>query len=121
MAAGFFNAVADPAKARGAAAGTDPADRVHPVVVDVMAEVGIDLREAKPQRLTAALAAGATLLVTMGCGESCPYIPDLRIEDWALADPKGQDADSVRRIRDDIRERVLALVAAQGWTRYNVC
>lgn len=117
MAAGFFNAVADPAHAQAVSAGTEPGDHVHPVVVDVMREIGIDLSGNKPQRLTHNLAQGASLLITMGCGESCPYIPGLRRDDWPLADPKGQPIEEVRRIRDEIRDRVAQLVDAHGWRR----
>lgn len=115
MAAAFLNAGANPAKARAVSAGTRPDDRVNPVVVDAMAELGIDLSSARPQRLTEDLAAGAALLVTMGCGEECPYVPGLRRADWALADPKGQPLARVREIRDDVRGRVAALVEAEGW------
>ena len=115
MSAAFFNEAADPAKARAISAGTHPADRVHPEVLDVMREVGIDLADAKPQRLTAELAQGAFLLVTMGCGDECPYVPGLRREDWPLQDPKGQAGDRVREIRDEIRGRVKSLVEAEGW------
>jgi arsenate reductase len=116
MAAAFFNLLADPARARAVSAGTDPADRVHPVVVDVMNEAGIDLRASSPQRLTGALAGGARLMVTMGCGEACPYVPGLEVDDWPLDDPKGRPVEDVRRIRDEIRERVAALLAAREWT-----
>jgi arsenate reductase len=117
MAAAFFNALADPAKASALSAGTEPADRVHPVVVDAMQEVGIDLRGATPQRLTAELAAGASHLITMGCGENCPYVPGLKVLDWPLPDPKGQSIDKVRTVRDDIRGRVAVFLQSQGWTR----
>ena len=117
MAAAFFNAAADRSRAEAVSAGTEPGDHVHPVVVDVMREVGIDLGGKKPQRLTHDLAQGASLLVTMGCGESCPYIPGLRRDDWPLTDPKGQPIGEVRRIRDEIRERVAQLVESRGWRR----
>ena len=91
-------------------AGTEPADRVHPVVMDVMNEVGIDLSTAVPQKLTAELAKDADLLITMGCGDKCPYVPGLRVEDWPLEDPKGQPIERVREIRDEIRQRVGRLV-----------
>jgi arsenate reductase len=115
MAAAFFNQLADPARARASAAGTTPADRVHPEVVDVMREVGLDLSRAEPQLLTTELAAGAGHLVTMGCGEECPYFPGMKVQDWALDDPKDQPLERVREIRDEIRRRVTQLVDAQGW------
>jgi len=117
MAAAFFNALADPDRARAVSAGTEPAARVHPEVVDVMREVGVELTRATPQRLTDALARDARLLVTMGCGESCPLVPGVERADWDLADPKGQPLERVRQIRDDIRDRVAALVRARGWQR----
>ena len=117
MAAAFFNRLADPAKAAAISAGTEPAQWVHPEVLAVMGEDGIDLVGQKPQRLTAELAAGARYLVTMGCGEACPFIPGATLEDWQLEDPKGQPASRVREIRDDIRNRVEALVRRNGWGR----
>lgn len=117
MAAAFFDDLADPTKARAISAGTQPAERVHPVVVDVMAEVGIDVSTARPQLLTADLAEGASILFTMGCGDECPYVPGLRIEDWPLPDPRGQDLAAVRVIRDDIRARVEEHLARESWSR----
>lgn len=117
MAAAFFNCLAPPDRARAVSAGTEPAERVHPEVVDSMREVGYDLSAARPALLTPEMAASASLLVTMGCGEACPYVPGLRREDWALDDPKGRDRAGVRRIRDDIRARVERLVAANDWAR----
>src|SRR4051812_37111490 len=90
MAAAFLTQLADPAKAVGLSAGTQPSDRVHPVVVTVMRELGIDLADAQPRLLTTDLARQATLLVTMGCGEACPFVPGLRVLDWALPDPRDQ-------------------------------
>ena len=90
MSAAFFNQLADPELARGISAGTQPAEHVLRVVVDAMHEVGIDLSKAKPQKLTAKLAQNAEMLVTMGCGDECPYIPGLRRDDWPLPDPKGK-------------------------------
>jgi arsenate reductase (thioredoxin) len=116
MAAGFFNALADPRRARAISAGTQPAASVHPQVLDAMQEVGIDLSGAMPQLLTEKLAAGAERLVTMGCDEACPHVPDLRIEEWPLTDPKGQSIEQVRKIRDEIRSRVDSLLAAEGWS-----
>jgi protein-tyrosine-phosphatase len=114
MSAAFFNQFADPGKAHAISAGTTPGDCVHPEVVDVMRETGIDLASAKPQKLTAELAASAEMLVTMGCGEECPYVPGLRRLDWPLQDPKGRPLEEVRGVRDEIRSRVLALIAAEG-------
>ena len=115
MAAAFFNALADPAKARAESAGTQPAARVNPVVVEAIAEVGLDVSAAVPQKLTDTLARQASLLITMGCGDECPYVPGLERDDWPLADPKGQPLPEVRTIRDDVRNRVADLVEARGW------
>ena len=117
MAAAFFDAAADPARARSVSAGTTPGERVHPEVAVVMGEAGFDLSAARPQLLTAELAAGARLLVTMGCGEDCPYVPGLEVEDWPLPDPQGQPLERVREIRDEVRRRVEELVARRGWSR----
>ena len=115
MAAAWFNRLADPAKARATSAGTQPADHVHPVVVEAMKEKAIDLSRAEPQKLTTELAQGAAFLVTMGCGESCPCIPGVPILDWPLPDPKGQGIESVRRIRDDVESRVRSFVTENHW------
>jgi arsenate reductase len=118
MAAAWFNEIADPAKATALAAGTQPAERVHPVVVDSMKEVGVDLSDAKPRLLTEELVAKASFLITMGCGESCPVAPPgVHRRDWELKDPKGQPTDTVRAIRDDIRCRVVALIDQNDWPR----
>ncbi|HEX3940217.1 MAG TPA: arsenate reductase ArsC [Acidobacteriaceae bacterium] len=110
MAAAFFNQLADPTKAEGISAGTEPGLRVHPEVLSVMQEVGIDLSGAKPQKLTKELASDAALLITMGCGDKCPYVPGLRRDDWPLRDPKGLPAEEVRVIRDDVKARVQNLI-----------
>jgi arsenate reductase (thioredoxin) len=117
MAAAFFNQASDPARAKALSAGTTPAQRVHPEVAQVMRESGIDLTTAKPQLLTTEVAAGARLLVTMGCGEDCPYLPGVEVQDWPLEDPKGQPVARVREIRDDIQRRVAALIESRGWAR----
>lgn len=91
-------------------AGTTPGDRVHPEVVEVMREAGIDLSGRTPQLLTRELAQQADVVITMGCGDQCPYIPGKRYLDWDLPDPKGRPIDEVRTIRDDIARRVDALV-----------
>ena len=113
MSAAFFNKLADPILARAISAATHPADHVHPVVVDAMREVGIDLSDAKPQKLTAGLAQNAEMLVTMGCGDECPYVPGLRRDDWPLPDPKGQEIETVRQTRDEIKRRILLLLAQE--------
>ena len=112
MAEFLFNALADPAKAVARSAGTEPASAVAPNVVAVLKELGLDASRAVPRRLTAE---AVDLLVTMGCGEACPVVPGLRREDWPLADPKGQPPERVREIRDEIRARVVALLAREGW------
>jgi len=117
MAAALFNRCADPGQARAFSAGTQPAEHVHPEVVAVMREVGVDLSTVQPTRLTDELAGGAQLLVTMGCGESCPLVPGVRREDWNLPDPKAQPIEPVRALRDEIRRRVERLIAAEGWQR----
>ena len=113
MAAAFFNAMADPTQARAISAGTNPGMRVHPEVVDAMKEVGLDLSAAQPKKLTPELATGATMLITMGCGDECPYIPGARRDDWPLEDPKGKPLERVREIRDDIGRRVAQLIKSQ--------
>ena len=92
-------------------AGTTPGDRVHPEVVEVMGELGIDLSSRKPNALTTEDAEWADVVVTMGCGDKCPYVPGRRYVDWDLTDPKGQPVGAVRATRDEIAERVEALVA----------
>ena len=114
MAAAFFNAMADGERASAVAAGTEPAERVHPEVVETMLEAGIDVSGSRPQRLTEELVSAAEMLITMGCGEQCPVVPGGRREDWPLEDPKGKDVETVRRIREDVRRRVVELVRAEG-------
>jgi len=115
MAAAFFNQLADPAKARAVSAGTNPGPAVHPEVVAAMREVEIDLSGAATTKLTTSLAETASMLVTMGCGDECPYVPGVVRDDWPLDDPKGRPIDAVRVIRDDIRQRVEALISREGW------
>lgn len=95
---------------RGLSAGTTPAAHVHPEVIQVMDELGIDLRARVPQLLTRQLAEQADIVITMGCGDQCPVIPDKRYVDWDLSDPGGQTLDKVREIRDEIGRRVGELV-----------
>lgn len=113
MCAAFFNKYADSTKAKAISAGTQPAEIVHPEVLEAMREAGIDLSSAKPQKLTTELVADASLLITMGCGDECPFVPGLRRDDWPISDPKGKDHDEVRRIRDEIEKRVLQLIASE--------
>jgi arsenate reductase len=115
MAAAFFNREADPARARAISAGTQPGGRVHPEVVAVMRECGIDLENVKPQKLTESLAAEAQWLITMGCGDECPVVPGLYRDDWPLEDAKGKPSERVREIRDDIEHRVHQLLTEQRW------
>lgn len=115
MSAAFFNKYVDPKKAKAISAGTHPADRIHPEVIEAMREVGIDLGAGQPQKLTPELAQGANLLITMGCGDECPFVPGLRRDDWPLPDPKGKGIEQVRQIRDEIEERVKKLIKAEGF------
>jgi arsenate reductase len=114
MAAAFFNQMAEPKMAEAISAGTEPGARIHPEVLTVMREVGIDLSQANPQKLTEELACGAQLLITMGCGDKCPLVPGLRRDDWPLQDPKGLPLEEVRVIRNEIRDRVRALLAKES-------
>ncbi len=113
MAAALFNVYADQGQCRGISAGTQPTANVHPEVVETMREIGIDLGSSKPQKLTPELARTASVLVTMGCGDACPFVPGLKTVDWALPDPKGQSLEAVRAIRDDVHERVKALIRSE--------
>ena len=117
MAAAIFNALADPGRVAGVSAGTEPADRVHPVVVEAMREIGIDLGRAAPRKLTDDLARGASMLVTMGCGEACPYVPGLTMVDWQIPDPRDRPLEDVRVIREAIQACVVRLLHAHGWER----
>lgn len=117
MAAALFTLEADPAKARAISAGTDPGPHVHPEVLDAMRELGVDLAAVRPQKLTDHLAHQAQVLITMGCGDACPVVPGAVRDDWPLEDPKGKPVNRVREIRDEIRERVRALVHQSGWGR----
>jgi arsenate reductase len=115
MAAALFNAAADQSLAKAISAGTQPGDRVHPEVVEVMREVGLDLTTARPQKLTDELARTGSLLITMGCGDACPYVPGLLKQDWPLEDPKGLPPSRVREIRDEIQSRVHRLLRSEKW------
>jgi arsenate reductase len=117
MAAAWFNALSDPAKARAISAGTEPGSRVHPEVLDAMREVGVELADEYPKYLSEDLARSAQILITMGCSEECPVVPGVRRLDWPFEDPKGKPLERVREIRDGVKRRVVELLAAEGWSR----
>jgi arsenate reductase len=111
MAAGFLlDLAAD--RIDVLSAGSAPGASVNPVAVEAMAEVGIDIASATPKILTTDAVEASDVVVTMGCGDECPYYPGKRYEDWVLDDPAGQGIDVVRRVRDDIRQRVEDLIAS---------
>jgi arsenate reductase (thioredoxin) len=110
MSAALFERAAGD-RHRALSAGTTPAERVHPEVVEVMRELDIDLSDRVPRELTRDLAEQADVVVTMGCGDECPYIPGRRYIDWDLPDPKGRPIDEVRATRDDIARRIAELVS----------
>jgi arsenate reductase (thioredoxin) len=111
MAAGFLRRLAGD-RVEVLSAGSEPAERINPVAVAAMSEKGIDLAAERPKLLTDAAVRGADVVITMGCGDACPFYPGKRYEDWDLEDPAGKDLEAVRRIRDEIERRVSALVAA---------
>ncbi len=111
MSQALFERAAD-GRHRALSAGTTPGERVHPEVVEVMRELDVDLSDRKPRALTRELAEQADVVVTMGCGDACPYIPGRRYIDWDLPDPKGRPVEEVRATRDDIARRVEQLVNA---------
>ena len=110
MSQALFNAAAAGRHA-GRSAGSTPAGRIHPQVLEVMDELGLDLRDETPKQLTRDMAQWADVVVTMGCGDACPFIPGTTYVDWDLPDPKDQPIAAVRAVRDDIRRRVDALLA----------
>ena len=116
MAAAWLRRLANPGKARAVSAGTQPGAKVHPEVLEAMREVGVDLSAAVPQKLTDDLAREANMLITMGCGEACPFVPGLRREDWPLEDPKGKPVERVREIRDEVRSRIEDLIQREQLT-----
>ncbi len=109
MAAGYLQALAGD-RIDVLSAGSEPKDQINPVAVDAMAEEGIDIANNVPKLLTVDAVKESDVVITMGCGDACPIFPGKRYEDWQLDDPAGQDADTVRRIRDEIRARVEALI-----------
>ncbi|SEB53652.1 Protein-tyrosine-phosphatase [Paramicrobacterium humi] len=115
MAAGFLKALAgDAVEVRSA--GSMPADQINPVAVEAMSEVGIDITAEQPKILTTEAVQDSDVVITMGCGDACPFFPGKRYEDWKLDDPAGQGIEAVRPIRDDIRSRVLTLIDELGIT-----
>ena len=111
MALGWFQHLAG-ARAVAWSGGSEPADQVNPSAIQAMAEVGIDITHEHPKRWTDEIVEAADVVVTMGCGDTCPFFPGKRYEDWLLDDPAGQSIEAVRPIRDEIRERVAALLAS---------
>ena len=116
MAAAFFNLLADPSRDTAFSAGVEPAENLHPAVVAAMKEVGVDLSAARPRLLTAEMMRGASLVVTMGCGDACPYVWAC-VEDWPIGDPDGQPLERVRQMRDDLGLMVAHLVSIRRWVR----
>lgn len=115
MAAALFNKYADSSKVKAISAGTQPVDQVQLRVKMVMSEVDIDLSGIKPIKLTPELATGASYLITMGCKENCPYVPNATMMDWPFEDPNGKELDQVRVIRDMIKAKVLNFLAEKLW------
>ena len=109
MSAALFERAAE-GRHEASSAGTTPGEHVHPEVVEVMREIGIDLADRVPRKLTTELAEQADVVITMGCGDECPYIPGKRYIDWDLEDPKGRPVDEVRATRDEIARRVSELL-----------
>ena len=117
LAEAWFNRLADPARVRAISAGTQPADSVHPEVVRVLEQEGMADTLAAPRLLTPDLIREASLVVTMGCGESCPVIVGQERDDWPVPDPKGRPLAEVEAISRSVRERVEDLLARRGWAR----
>ena len=115
MAAALFNTLANPTRARAISAGTRPGAAVHPEVIAVMREVGIDLSSARPRYLATELTRDAHIVITMGCGDDCPLIPGVERDEWPVDDPEGRPPEAVRRIRDEIRRKVVELVKERKW------
>ena len=113
MALGWFNHLAD-GRAEAWSGGSEPADQVNPSAIAAMREVGIDIAGEQPKRWTDDIVRAADVVITMGCGDACPFFPGKRYEDWALDDPAGQGVEAVRPIRDDIEARVRALLESLG-------
>lgn len=110
MAAGFMTALSG-GRVEVRSAGSTPADEVNPVAVQAMAEVGIDITAERPKILTGEAVQASDVVITMGCGDTCPFFPGVRYEDWELEDPAGKGIETVRRVRDEIRGRIETLLA----------
>jgi len=115
MAAGYLQHLAGD-QVEVLSAGSEPADAINPTAVEAMAEVGIDIAGAQPKVLTTESVQDSDVVITMGCGDACPFFPGKRYEDWKLDDPAGQGIEAVRVIRDDIRGRIEDLIASLGIT-----
>ena len=115
MAAAIFNRLANPKRAFAISAGTRPANAIHPEVVSALREIDIDVSQARPQYLSSDLCKDAHIVITMGCGDECPLVPGVERDDWPIDDPKGQPLEVVRRIRDEIQARVIALIKERNW------
>ncbi|MGA8988082.1 arsenate reductase ArsC [Aeromicrobium sp.] len=111
MAAGLLHALGG-GRVEVRSAGSAPGDQINPVAVEAMKEIGIDITAEQPKKLTEAAVVASDVVITMGCGDECPYFPGKRYEDWVLDDPAGQGLDAVRPIRDQIKSRVEALIAS---------
>ena len=111
MAAGLLNQLGA-GRVQVRSAGSEPADRLNPAVVEAMREIGVDVSHEFPKPLTGQMVKAADVVITMGCGDLCPIYPGKRYEDWELEDPAGKDLDTVRRIRDEISTRVQTLVSS---------
>ncbi|KAF9109639.1 hypothetical protein BGX27_007387 [Mortierella sp. AM989] len=115
MAAAFFNKHVTKEGIKGISAGTNPASEVHGVVREIMLEVGIDLSNITPVKLTPELAQTVSTIVTMGCGETCPYVPGVKIIDWKITDPKNKPIDEAREIRDEIENRIKEFIQENNY------
>ena len=115
IAAGFLTALSNGA-VDVRSAGSMPGDQINPVAVEAMAEVGIDIASEQPKVLTDEAVQDSDVVITMGCGDACPFYPGKRYEDWELADPAGQGLEAVRPIRDEIKQRILGLLESLGVT-----
>ena len=115
IAAALFNRFANPSRAHAISAGTKPGPSVHPMVVEVMRDRGVELSGAQPRKLTDEVAHQAQWLITLGCGEDCPFVPGAKVEDWPVPDPKGKDRQAVEEIADELERRVRDFIQRNGF------